>query len=31
MVQKGNIYRNGEMEREGTCSILERMDNDGKQ
>ena len=26
-----NIYKNGELEREGTCSILEHMGNDGKQ
>ena len=26
-----NIYKSGELEREGTCSILERMGNDGKQ
>ena len=26
-----NIYRSGELEREGTCSILEHMGNDGKQ
>ena len=25
-----NIYKSGELEREGTCSILERMGNDGK-
>ena len=26
-----NIYKSGELEREGTCSILEHMGNDGKQ
>ena len=26
-----NIYNSGELEREGTCSILEHMGNDGKQ
>ena len=26
-----NIYKSGEFEREGTCSILEHMGNDGKQ
>ena len=26
-----NIYTSGELEREGTCSILEHMGNDGKQ
>ena len=26
-----NIYKCGELEREGTCSILEHMGNDGKQ
>ena len=26
-----NIYKGGELEREGTCSILEHMGNDGKQ
>ena len=25
-----NIYKSGELEREGTCSILEHMGNDGK-
>ena len=24
-----NIYKSGELEREGTCSILEHMGNDG--
>ena len=26
-----NIYKSGELEREGTCSILEHMGNDGRQ
>jgi len=26
-----NIYKSGELEQEGTCSILEHMGNDGKQ
>ena len=26
-----NIYKSGELEREGTCSILEHTGNDGKQ
>ena len=26
-----NVYKSGELEREGTCSILEHMGNDGKQ
>ena len=26
-----NIYKSGELERDGTCSILEHMGNDGKQ
>ena len=26
-----NIYKSGELEREGTCSILEHMGNDGNQ
>ena len=26
-----NIYKSGELDREGTCSILEHMGNDGKQ
>ena len=26
-----NIYKSGELEREGTCSILEHMGNDGQQ
>ncbi len=26
-----NIYRSGELERDGTCSILEHMGNDGRQ
>ena len=26
-----NIYKSGELEREGTCSILEHRGNDGKQ
>ena len=26
-----HIYKSGELEREGTCSILEHMGNDGKQ
>ena len=26
-----NIFKSGELEREGTCSILEHMGNDGKQ
>ena len=26
-----NIYQSGELERDGTCSILEHMGNDGKQ
>ena len=26
-----NIYKSGELEREGTCSILEHMGHDGKQ
>ena len=26
-----NIYKSGELEREGTSSILEHMGNDGKQ
>ena len=26
-----NIYKSGELEREGTCSIFEHMGNDGKQ
>ena len=26
-----NIYKSGELEREGTCSILEHMGNNGKQ
>ena len=26
-----NIYKSGELERKGTCSILEHMGNDGKQ
>ena len=26
-----NIYHSGELARESTCSILERMGNDGKQ
>ena len=26
-----NIYKSGELEREGTCSILEHMGNEGKQ
>lgn len=25
-----NIYKSGELEREGTCSIWEHMGNDGK-
>ena len=25
-----NIYKSGELEQEGTCSILEHMGNDGK-
>jgi len=26
-----NIYKSGELEQNGTCSILEHMGNDGKQ
>ena len=26
-----NIYKSGELERDGTCSILEHMGNDGRQ
>ena len=26
-----NVYKSGELERDGTCSILEHMGNDGKQ
>ena len=26
-----NIYKSGELERDGTCSILEHMGNEGKQ
>lgn len=26
-----NIYKSGELEEKSTCSILERMGNDGKQ